>query len=127
MTNTPTEGGYTVNLTQDDSLIEAYNVANGTSYKAFPSENLLISGAPATIEANAYKSSDISFELTGDLSKLNDENGYLIPLRLEAAGLSTAQIGGVVYIKVAVEHNNILANATGPVGTEVSDYSGWTY
>ncbi len=126
MTNTPAEGGYTVNLTQDDSLIEAYNAANGTSYKAFPSENLLISGAPATIEANAYKSSDITFELTGDLSKLDDENGYLIPLRLEAAGLSTAQIGGVVYIKVAVEHNNLTTNPSGPVGNPVSDYSGFS-
>ncbi len=126
MTNTPAEGGYTVNLTQDDSLIEAYNAANGTSYKAFPSENLLISGAPATIEANAYKSSDITFELTGDLSKLDDENGYLVPLRLEAAGLSVAQVGGVIYVKVAVEHNNLTTNPSGPVGNPVSDYSGFS-
>ncbi len=126
MTNTPTDGGYTVSLTQDDSLIDAYNAANGTSYKALPAENVSITGVPATIEPNAYKSSDITIGLTGDLTKFNDENGYLIPLRLEAAGLSTAPIGGVAYVKVAVEHNNILANATGPVGTEVSDYSGWT-
>lgn len=126
LTNTPIDGGYTVSLTQDNSLIDAYNTANGTSYKAIPTENVSITGIPATIADNAYSSSDITIGLTGDLTKFNDENGYLIPLRLEAAGLSTAQIGGVIYVKVVVEHNNILANAAGPVGTEVSNYAGFS-
>ncbi len=125
-TNTPAESGYTVNLTQDDSLIEAYNAANGTSYKALPSSNLEITGIPATIGPNAYKSDNITIALTGDLTPLNDENGYLVPLKLEAAGLTPAEVGGVVYVKVAVEHNNIKSAPTGPEGTQVSDYSNFT-
>lgn len=121
--------GFTVTASVDNSLIDAYNSANGTSYKSIDESLIKIANNPATIEANANKTTEqLKVSLEGDLSTLTDKSGYLIPVTFSANGAVTSSSRGVVYIIVTpVEElfrKNFAFEDIG--GSLVEDRSGWT-
>lgn len=94
-----------INVTPDESLIAAYNKANGSAYALLPVAAYTLTDK-AVIKEGAYASTDsISVALT-DLGTLISDGGYLLPLRLSSIEggkngvISTNR--SVVYIKVNV-------------------------
>lgn len=121
--------GYTVTASVDNSLIDAYNSANGTSYKSIDESLIKIANNPATIEANANKTTEqLKVSLEGDLSTLTDKSGYLIPVTFSANGAVTSSSRGVVYIIVTPVEELFRKNlAFEDIGDSlVEDRSGWT-
>ncbi len=126
-TSTATAAGYTVNVAADNSLIAAYNTAKGTSYEAIPAANLALASAPATIAADAYKSTvDVRVSLTGTLTALTAKNGYIVPLKLTAQGATTSPTQGVVYVIFTTDYTIIrpITALTEMTGT-IADRTGW--
>lgn len=121
--------GYTVTASVDNSLIDAYNSANGTSYKAIDEALVKIANNPGTIEANANKTtSQFAVSLEGDLSELTNKSGYLIPVTFSASGAITSSSRGVVYVIVTPVEELFRSNFTlaDIEGSLVEDRSGWT-
>lgn len=121
----PSASGYTVNYTVDNALIDAYNAANGTSYKALPDGILNI--PECKIGAMSYGSDEIQPELTGNLAGLT-EPAYLVPLRVSISGMKTSERNGVVYMIVTTEYNDFMAGPTfeDVRGNYVEDRSAFT-
>lgn len=131
MTTISSESGYSVGAEVDNSLVSAYNSANRTSYAALDASYVEITGVPCEIAAGANKSAGtISVSLKGDLSRLTNSNGYLIPVRLTAPAGAVASSGrGVVYIVLSVEKSDAVMKSgfdiNGIEGSQVADRSGW--
>lgn len=121
--------GYSVSATADNSLIAAYNSANGTSYAALPDGHLLLENNPCAIGPNNNKSDgQIKASLTGDLTGLTNAKGYLVPLKLSAQDAVTSSGRGVVYLVIIpaeelFRKNFTVADITGAL---VADRSGWS-
>ncbi len=128
-TTVSSDKGYTVTAAVDNSLISAYNSKNGTSYKALPSGNLDFKVSSVTIGANSNSSSEnFSIALTGDLSALNADEGYLVPLKLSAPGAVVSESRGTVYLVIKSETNVIraISSAAEMVGFPAGGRSSWT-
>lgn len=131
MTTVSSPEGYSVNAVVDNSLIAAYNSKNGTNYASLNASNVELTGVPCTIAAGANSSADkIKVSLTGDLSKLTNSNGYLIPVKLEApAGAVVSEGRGVVYVALNVETSDAAMRTGFDInsieGSVVADRSGW--
>lgn len=120
----------------DNSLIDAYNEENGTSYLPLPAEALVLDKTELTIPAGEMMSADtVIVSLTDDqeiLKNLNDDNGYIIPVRLASvsgggAALATS-IKSISYLTIgitndAVNHEGTLEDSK---GTPVDDWTGWS-
>ena len=123
--------GWSVDAEVDNSLVSAYNSKNKTSYAALDASYVAITGTPCQIAAGANKSAGtISVALTGDISRLTNAKGYLIPVRLKApAGAVSSDSRGVVYIALDVETSNALMqegfDISSIAGSQVADRSGW--
>lgn len=123
-------GTSTINATLavDNSLIAAYNAANGTAFEALPAANLKLDYASASIPAGSVKSDDVHVALTGDLSALRASAGYLIPLKLTSSATVDPD-NSVVYVVVEVMEQLIKSNPTAAdlAGlTLVNERSGWS-
>lgn len=127
----PSEGEIVAKAVVDNSLIDAYNANNGTSYKALPEGIVDISQSEASIEAGQTSSQDtVSVKIdNSDFSKI--ENGeYLLPVRLEVVSGSGkgSESRGVGYVIVKALETS-LVNTTpsdGDLkGTEQTDYANW--
>ncbi len=105
----PSATGYTVKYTVDNSLIDAYNAANGTSCKPLPDGFLKI--PECKIDAMAYASEEIRPELTGDVASLS-EPAYLVPLRISVDGLKSSEKNGVAYMIIITEYNDFMEGPT---------------
>lgn len=85
----------------DNSLVNSYNTANGTSYEAFPSDVYNIVKSAATIGQGKTLSVDsIEIRVPGENFITLDKPAYLLPVRL-------AKVEG--NGKISVQHNTILA------------------
>lgn len=96
---------FDVNFTVDNSLVAAYNEANGTEYLPLP-EGVKVQVKPATMAKNS-KSATTTVSIAKDemIANLTDDKGYLVPLVIGDAGF--AQINensGVTYLKINVAH-----------------------
>jgi hypothetical protein len=119
----------------DNSMIEAFNNKNGTSYEAMPTSAILTENTTMTISAGAMAAIDtLSLKLTDDetvLASLDSENGYLIPLRIATTEGGDAQPSTNVYstfLTVTVTEDNINHDASEDdiTGTLVADQSVWS-
>lgn len=123
-------GGYAVTAAADNSLVEAYNRTHGTSYAVLPQANLSIENASITIAGGENASAaEVKISLTGDLSGLNEKEGYLIPVKLSAqSGAVVSESRGVVYAIVSVENNLIRAitSVDDMIGFPAGGSSSWT-
>lgn len=130
MTTIPSKSGWSVKAEGDASLVNAYNTKNGTKYAALDPSYVSITGSPCEIAAGATKSEGkISLSLTGDISKLTNVDGYLLPVRLSAEGAVTSTGRGVVYVvittKKSAEALKEIKAASDIEGAEVADRTGW--
>jgi hypothetical protein len=119
----------------DNSLIEKYNAAHGTSYKPFPAGILKTTGLTAHL-ANGNSSSADSITIQTDLAAVNsmNEKTYMAPIKLTT--VSNAGVGvitdnstsQVVYIIGNVELRRIkyLATTADVIGALVSPRTAWT-
>lgn len=125
MTTLSSASGYSVSAEYDASLVTAYNAANKTSYTALPASNLKIGGSPARIAPGDMSSDAFEISITGDLSALTDDAGYLAPVALRS---NDAPLGGnsVVYVVLKNSYVYLLSGVTSAPGTEVADKSGWS-
>ncbi|MBQ7709842.1 MAG: discoidin domain-containing protein [Bacteroidales bacterium] len=120
-------GTSAINFTMavDNSLVAAYNTEKGTSFGTIDAANVKVSGA-SSIAAAAVSSEEVEVTLQGDLSSYNDENGYLIPVKLQSDASVSATLGVVyitVYPKVAQFKVNFEESA---LGSWVADRSAWS-
>lgn len=120
----------------DNSLIDAYNEENGSSYLPVPAEAIVLDKTELTIPAGQMMSADtatISLTDNQDILKtLNDDNGYIIPVRLVSvsgggAALATS-VKSISYLTIgitndAVNHDGTLEDSK---GTPVDDWTGWS-
>lgn len=135
-TNGRSTGDIKVTVAVDNSLIDAYNEENGTSYLPVPAEALVLDKTELTIPAGEMMSADtatVSLTDNQDILKtLNDDNGYIIPVRLVSvsgggAALATS-VKSISYLTIgitndAVNHDGTLADSK---GTAVEDWTGWS-
>ena len=130
MTTVSSASGYSVKAEVDASLVSAYNSKHQTKYVALDASYVEISGSPCQIASGKTKSdSQISVALTGDLSKLTNKNGYLLPIKLSADGAVTSASRGVVYVTISVETSTALLQDNFSIdaiaGKQVEDKNGW--
>lgn len=125
-----------VTVAVDNSLIDAYNEENGTAYLPIPPEAILFDKNELTIPAGEMRSADtVTVSLTENaeiLKNLNDDNGYIVPVRLQSvsgggAGLANS-VKSISYLTIsvtndAVNHSGTLKDSK---GTPVTDWSGWS-
>ncbi len=110
----------------DNSLVEAYNTANGTLYAEIPVANIAITGADFTIAGGETTSSDINVKLTGDLTGLKNGTGYLIPIKVSSSA-NVSESKNVYYIVVTTKEVVFKTNPSlNDMGTQVTDKSGWS-
>lgn len=134
--NKTAAGDIKVNLEIDNSLIEAYNNENGTSYVALPEEAVVFTNSLLTIPAGQMKSADNAvISLTDDadiLKSLNASGGYLIPVRMSSVSGANAapanSVKSISYLTMTVTNDavNHDASISDAKGTPVEDQSGWS-
>lgn len=122
-------------LVVDNSLVDAYNTANGTSYEALPEQALLVENPTVTIPAGSYSSAD-SLHLSINeevVSQLRSETGYIIPVKLVSAeggnaAISTNMVSSYVVAGVEVKTGMVNEEASDEdtQGTLASERSEWT-
>ncbi|WP_295938076.1 DUF1735 domain-containing protein [uncultured Alistipes sp.] len=123
------QSGYSVTAAADNSLVAAYNTANGTSYATLPAANLKLENTPATIASGAFVSdTEIKVTLTGDLTALTNKTGYLVPLKLSTSGAAISTSRGVVYVAVSVENNVIrpISSVDDLIGFPATGRASWS-
>lgn len=130
MSTVSSTSGWTVSVEPDASLVNAFNTKNRTSYAALDASYVEITGSPCEIAAGSTRSAgQISVALKGDISKLTNKNGYLLPLKLSAPGAVSSASRGVVYVAITVETSTALLQDNFSIdsieGTQVADRSGW--
>lgn len=77
-----TADGMTVPVAIDTTLVQAYNVAHGTTYKPFPLDLTQISN-DAKLSVNAWrtKSDDIAITFTKNTARTPEGTSYLLPIK----------------------------------------------
>ena len=119
----------------DNSLVDAYNDAHGTSFAPLPEGILVFDKEYVTIKPDTLAAAEpLRITVTEDaaaLSQLSDKNGYLIPLCIvssEGADARPSIDRSTVYLTVSVSLELINPEATEDEirGTLVTDQSGWS-
>jgi hypothetical protein len=118
----PADGSITVSVAVDNSLVEQFNAANGTSYAVVPDGVVSLTNAVAHIQPNEYASSD-SIQVSvpeSALPKLTEE-GYMVPLRIsEVQGSGKAsEERGVAYIVIKTSEELINDAASEVIGSAI--------
>lgn len=97
-------------LSVDNSLIAAYNEANGTNYQAVPDGIVQISN-PHFDEGATSGTGSVYINDGDRFGNLNNADGFLIPVRLTDAGPATvSENAGVFYIIIEVSVFETSAN-----------------
>lgn len=122
-----------VTLEVDNSLVDAYNEANGTFYLPMPENAIVFENQTMTIPAgkmSAEEPARISLVDDADIiATLDAKQGYILPVRMASvSGASPAKsIESISYITLAVSRE--IVNVSGKIddvnGTPVQDQSGW--
>lgn len=114
-----------VEISVDNSLIEKYNAANGTSYQPIPEGVLKFNKTSLTIKSGAMVSDDtINVTLNSEQAKLlNNKSGYLAPIVISSVdnGIRPSSDAAVTYVHLSYMEKAINDNATDLTGTPVSD------
>lgn len=112
-----------VTLGFDNSLVEAYNAANGTNYAAAPDGAVVLSSTTATIKAGELLSTDTIRASVNEqmAAQLNNPNGYLVPVVIASAdnGIRPSSDAAVTYIHLSYSESCINDDATELIGTKM--------
>lgn len=125
MTTLSSAAGYSVSAEYNAALVADYNSANGTSYEALPAGNLSIGGSPAKIAPGEMSSEPFTVSLTGDLSSLTADAGYLAPITISSSDAPVSD-NSTVYVIFKNSYVYMLSGISSAPGTEVLDKSGWS-
>jgi hypothetical protein len=120
-----------VTVTIDNSLINAYNEANGTNYVAMPESAIDASRLTVTIPKDSIAARDtiVVKVLESAFPNLN-EKAYLLPIRIsqvQGDGKGSEE-RGIGYVLVSTEDKLIkeIGSADDVLGSVLTDYAGWT-
>lgn len=121
--NSPINTDLLIKVSIDNSLITAYNTANGTQFQALPENTYKLSTTSLNISKNNTSSNALEIQFTNEMSQLDETKQYLLPVK------STTQVNfpttnDVVYLKINIVTNNISSN-TPVIGTTI-DRSNWS-
>jgi len=110
-------------VTLDNSLVDAYNEANGTEYIAVDPGHVTLNPVVATQGSILSESSAVGFNAEG-----LDEGQYLLPVvvSLPENDIYVSSEPLVKYILVTVGRFNIVADATSLSGVKIEPAAGWT-
>ncbi|MBO8444582.1 MAG: DUF1735 domain-containing protein [Bacteroidetes bacterium] len=110
-------------VTLDNSLVDAYNEANGTEYMAVDPGNVTLNPVVATQGSILSEPSAVGFNAEG-----LDEGQYLLPVvvSLPENDIYVSSEPLVKYILVTVGRFNIVADATSLSGVKIEPAAGWT-
>lgn len=104
--NNPEEVDVTINYAVDNTLIDAYNLANGSNYVAAPTDIVSLLGNSSTILAGQL-STTLTLRLlsaplfNGNVLKAVPQNNYLIPIRITSLSVDGVAIeNGTMYVPV---------------------------
>lgn len=118
-----------VGIAENQSLVDAFNKKNNTTYKPFPAGGYILAKDNTTIAAKATSAADNMQVQLPDLSLFATGTDYLLPLQIKentAAGTPPADANkNVVYVHVSILITNIDAANAAPTGTTLSR-TGWT-
>ncbi|MGC4037736.1 MAG: DUF1735 domain-containing protein [Chitinophagaceae bacterium] len=117
-----------INVQQNDSLIAAYNMQNGTNYIPFPKGSFQLAKSEVNIPAGSTVSSDLfQIKLTNVSAFTSLDMSYILPLQLknDPANPPVDDINNVVYVIVKVRYENIDPSNSGLEGTTMSRET-WT-
>ncbi|MBP5277886.1 MAG: DUF1735 domain-containing protein [Prevotella sp.] len=116
----------------DNSKVEEYNKANGTSYLAAPEAAVSLSKTSLTINPDKDMSADtimVTFSSNAE-QLLTDKTGYVIPITITACDndYTTSTNLNTKYIIVGLEETAVRAAGTPAemLGTQIASYTGWT-
>lgn len=85
----------------DNSLVEAYNKANNTSYYEVPEGTITIENTDAVIEAGTAYSSAATVKVIST-ENLQDGRAYVIPVTMKSVdGMDVLQPSKTVYLRIA--------------------------
>lgn len=90
----------------DEAYVEEYNQIHGTSFEAFPAENITIENGGKTVIANTGKTSQ-KLALTLAPLKVKNDATYVVALQVAAEGVNVSE-QHLVYL---VKNRNTLATA----------------
>lgn len=120
-----------VTLQVDNSLIDAYNAAHGTSYAAVPEDAIIFEKESMVIAANSQKAeSDVRIHIKNDRLPELTEECYLIPVRIKEVLGDAFFSNTVIYavIMTTKDFDNLYDGAIPEDvnAAEVMDHSAWT-
>jgi hypothetical protein len=119
-----------VTLAIDNTLAEAFNTRNGTSYKTLPDGYATISTPVATIARGAIASDPVTVSIPAERYASLQEAAYILPVRITAAEHAAVSADmNTVYIVVKTRiTENLYDNpvAADTAGTRIKDRSAWT-
>lgn len=96
---------FDITLAVDNSLVDAYNEANGTSYIALTNTDLVNITTATMEEGGTSTTATVSISDDDRDAYLTDDAGYLIPVIVSDAGTATIADGcGVTYLIVNVQN-----------------------
>ncbi len=131
----PVSQSVAVSAQLDNSLIEKYNTANNTNYKAFPAGFFTGTNLTAQLPGGATRSAD-SITITADLGSLGSltETAYMAPVKLtsvsnpSAGAITSNSASQVVYIvvNVSIQLIKFNAGAAEAVGSLITPRTGWS-
>lgn len=128
-----TEENTKVSYSIDNSLIDGYNKANGTSYVAVPGGILELSVTQLNIPQGGLISSD-SLTISVPQAKMASltASGYVVPVKItsvnEAKNVAVSTNANTVYVVIKTVQTNVYdaPTATDVVGTLNTVRTGWT-
>lgn len=117
-----------VTLTTDETLVGAYNEAHKTAFKPLPQGLYTLTPNVTIKKGTMVSEQQVQIELT-DPTKLREESGYLLPVRMENVvshdhGVELSANLNTVYLIVTSTYTNVIESNTQPTGTLI-DKKGW--
>ncbi len=95
---------FDITLSVDNSLVDAYNAANGTSYSALSNTSIVNITTATMAEDGTSTSASVSISDEDRDTYLTSSTGYLIPIVVSDAGSATVSSScGVTYLVVDVQ------------------------
>lgn len=123
------DNALTVELAIDTSLVAAYNVTHGTTYKAIPSDYFTIENTTIEADTMGAKTPGIVTLKEEKLKELTNESGYLVPVKVASVigGALPSTNLNITYATIAIQSDNDNIDDKGSVWGELNnDRSSWT-
>jgi hypothetical protein len=123
----------TVTFAADNSLIDAYNSANSTTYLVVPDGLIVLSNNGLTIPKGAIASSDsLTISIPNNMLSQLTSSGYVIPIRISGISSTSNTVissnQSIVYVVITTSWSNCYDNTLigDMVGTLITPRTSWS-